>query len=513
MLEQDNKPKHCSALVRVSSVAIAVMVLIVGTVAAQDSPLAAPQSALGTASIPLGRLGGVLSLPTAVSVGNPEWLASNPSTPVGELAVTAAFIGRNPVHPDGVQRITLEQVKQQALANPAAGPLARLGQLSIAAAKQHRLGAQADYFPKISTTVANLHYSEFLGQVLSVQRPLAGSMVQVPVPLLAQNQTVAAFTFVQPITPLFQVYQLVKIARADERIAMAKAGVPVAGTSSAAHTNASDTQVEETYFKLLIARRKLTSAELKLGSTEPGPLYASASIELAPAPSYELKLVEAKKALMTTGAEVKELTASLNCVMGWPVDTALELVPPDPLVENISLQEIGDKSASASNPELIEAQQTAVKARAAATLSKLAYMPTVAAVAGFMYQNAIPLLPSTFGYGGVMISYSLFDSGKRERAVKEATAQSEMAEIGVELTKTKLAANVKASYFELQRSRQLSEMAQQMGSSATRLMKVSSTSESREVKAARTKVETEMLEADLAHRQAFARLKALLRPQ
>jgi outer membrane protein len=513
MLEQDNTRKHRSALVRVSFVTIAIMILIVGTAAAQDSPLPAPQSALGTAAIPLGRLGGVLSLATTVSVEKREWSASAPPVPVGELAVTAAFIGRNPIHPDGVQRITLEQVKQQALANPSTGPLAHLGQLSIEAAKQHRLGVQADYFPKIGATVANLHYSEFLGQVLSIQRPVAGSMVQVPVPLLAQNQTIVAVTFVQPITPLFQVYQLVKIARADERIAMAKAGVPVAGNGSAARTNASSTQIEETYFKLLIARRKLTSAELKLRSTEPSPLYASTSIEPARTPSQEPELVEAKKELMTTGVEVKELTASLNGVMGWPVDTALELVPPDPLIENISLQEIADKSASANHPELIEAQQTVVKARAAATLSKLAYMPTVAAVAGFMYQNAIPLLPNTFGYGGVMISYNLFDSGKRERAVKEATAQSEMAELGVELTKAKLAANVKASYFELQRSRQLGEMAQQMGSSVTRLMKVSSTAESIEVKAARTKVETEMFEADLAHRQAFARLKSLLGPQ
>ena len=41
-------------------------------------------------------------------------------------------------------------------------------------------------------------------------------------PLFSQNQTIAAITFVQPITPLFQVYQAVRIARADERIADGK---------------------------------------------------------------------------------------------------------------------------------------------------------------------------------------------------------------------------------------------------------------------------------------------------
>ena len=223
-------------------------------------------------------------------------------------------------------------------------------------------------------------------------------------------------------------------------------------------------EIEETYFRLLIAQRQLTSAELKLRSTENRPLYAAASIELVRAPGQEPELVEAKKTLVTAATEVRELTASLNRVMGWPDDTELELVPPDPLVESISLEEVADKSPAA-NPDVIEAEQTVVKARAASVLSKLAYVPTVAAVGGYLFQNAIPLVPSNFGYGGVMVSYNLFDFGKRERAVKEARAQLGMAEIAVELTKAKIAANVKKSYFELERSRQLSQLAQKMGSS------------------------------------------------
>jgi hypothetical protein len=42
------------------------------------------------------------------------------------------------------RRITLEQVKQQS-ANRAASPLAYMSHLSVEAAKQHRLGVQADY--------------------------------------------------------------------------------------------------------------------------------------------------------------------------------------------------------------------------------------------------------------------------------------------------------------------------------------------------------------------------------
>ena len=109
-----------------------------------------------------------------------------------------------------------------------------------------------------------------------------------------------------------------------------------------------------------------------------------------------------------------------------------------------------------------------------------------------------------------MTSDTLSDFGKREHAVKEARAQLEMAETALQLTRAKLSADVKKSYLELERSRQLSQVTQKMGSSAALLMRVSSDSESLEVRAARADVEVEMIQADLAHRQAFQRLKALI---
>ena len=304
---------------------------------------------------------------------------------------------------------------------------------------------------------------------------------------------------------------MVKIARADERVAMAKAGVQAARNSSSDVRLAKsvyDAEIEETYFKLLIAQRKLTSAESKLSGTEAKSLYVSASNTAVRAPDPEPELVDVSKTLVTAGAEVKELTASLNRRMGWPEDTELVLALPDPLIENISLKDVADQPAGAS-AELVEAEQTAIKARAASVLSKLAYMPAVEATAGFVYQNAVPLLPNTFGFGGVLVSYNIFDFGKREHAVKEATAQLAMAELGVEVTKAKIAANLKKAFNELEQSRQSSQIVQQMGSSVTRLMTVSSTPESADMRAARAKVEMEMLEADFAHRQAYYRLKTL----
>ena len=501
MLENGKEQKSFSVMVRRSLVAIISMVLTIGTVEAQDTVLAVPQSAIEASALPLRTLFGGSLFSTPASTGVKLWQRSGYSVS-NAAGIAAPTDGRLP---GKIQRITLEQVKQRRSADPVTSPLARLAQLSVEVAKEHRLSVQADYYPKLGATFANLHYTDFLGQVVSIRRPIQGSLTQIPLPLFSQNQTIAAITFTQPITPLFQVYQAVRIARADERIAMAKAGLPIA-------KNARDSEVEETYFRLLIAQCHLTTAELKLRDTWNGLSYASASSELIRASNQEPVSVDAEKAIVTAGADVKELTALLNRWMGWPEDTKLELVPPKPLVESISLDEVADTSIAA-NPDVIEAEQNIVKARAASTLSKLEYVPTVAAVSGYLFQNVIPLVPSNFGYGGVIATYNLFDFGKRERGIKEARAHVAMAEMALQMTRAKLADNVKKSYFELERSRQLSQLAQKMGSSVDWLMNVSTAPESIEMNAARAKLEADLLEADLAHRQAYARLKALMGPQ
>jgi outer membrane protein TolC len=142
-------------------------------------------------------------------------------------------------------------------------------------------------------------------------------------------------------------------------------------------------------------------------------------------------------------------------MLGLPEKTRLELVPPHPLVENLSLNQ-AVAQAQGISPEVIEAEQTAVKARAGSRLAKMEYFPTVAVVGGYTHQNAInAVLPEDFSYIGFTATYTIFDSGKRERDVNERRAQVDAAELGVQLTKAKAAAAVKTAYFELERSREV----------------------------------------------------------
>ena len=219
--------QRVAAVVRLSGLA-ARLAICAG---AQDLP---PISILapGVSAMRPGTFGGQGPLTTAVSRASMEAVSSGATLP------DPAPLPHEP------RRITLEQVKQSA--NRVINPLQRHSTLSVEAAKQHRLGVQADYFPKFSATFWNLHFTDFLGQIVAVRRPVLGITQQVPIQIVNQDQTAALLSFVQPITPILQVHQAVKIARADERIAMLRAG-------AAAARNVRNAEVEETYFQLLIA--------------------------------------------------------------------------------------------------------------------------------------------------------------------------------------------------------------------------------------------------------------------
>ena len=169
--------------------------------------------------------------------------------------------------------------------------------------------------------------------------------------------------------------------------------------------------------------------------------------------------------------------------------------------------------AMAANAEVVEAEQTAIKAHAGLTLTKLTYVPTVAVLGGYAFQNMINLvLPRSFGYIGASASWTIFDFGKREHGVKESRANAEAADLGVQLTKAKVASAVKSSYMELDRTRQFYQLARRMVS-ASQLVEASYKPVDPEVASARAKMEADMFRAELEYRQAYAKVKTLLGAQ
>src|SRR5262245_16546704 len=348
-----------------------------------------------------------------------------------------------------VRRITLADALE--LAQAASDPLKRLGELQVEAARQHRLGMKSMYFPSVATQFLAMHLSEEPGQLLTFQRPLTGALISVPVSVVFQNQNAFNVVATQPITQLLEVRQLVAIARADENIARAKAGMPVAALSR---------QIEKNFFDLLVAERELAAAASEASTVRTASVTFGASGPLGPAQRADALRAESTALF----SKVTTLTASLNALLGLALDTRLELVPPPPLLENVTLEDALAQAQASPQAEVIEAEQTAAKAHAAAKLAKLAYVPGVAVLGGWLHQEILAdtVLPENFAYVGVLATFTIFDGLKRERAVKEAAAQEQAADLGVQLTKAKAAAAVKSAYFELERSRDAYDLARQM---------------------------------------------------
>lgn len=470
-----------------ASIAILSGFLLCGPLKAQDRPANSPTS------LPAGSAGP--SLLAKVPFGQFSEIKPNKSDrhDMGASVGLPAASSGSTIASGTPRRITLEEAQQQAAA---ANPMAHLARLQVEAAKQHRLGAESDYFPKISSTLTNFHFNKFMGEEFSVARPIQGGTTTAQIPLAGKDQTLIAVTAAQPITPLFKLREVVNIARADERTAMAKAGMPVETASN----------VEKSYYALLVAQRQLEVAKANGAVVRNKQLLASNAAML---PNHDDDNSEAARALIIASSKVKELTASLNLLLGYPLEGELELVTPVTQVEEISLKEAADK-AMAANPEVVEAEETVAKAHAASKLSKLDYVPDVAVLGGYAYNaNAIPALPRDFSFIGIMGSYNLFDFGKREHTIKERNAQVSMAETALELTKAKVAAAVKSSYFEMDRSRQLSDLARRL-SEAIPVERVSYAKDDSELAVSRAKVEIEMLQADLDYRQAVEQLKTLM---
>jgi outer membrane protein TolC len=380
----------------------------------------------------------------------------------------------------------LEEAKAKAAGGAAISNVALLG---IDAAKYHRQATQADYFPKLSADFINLHYNKFMGQTIQLFRRDAS------VPLFGKDWTAVALTVVQPVTQLLQVRQAVNVARADEEIARAK-GAQMASQVSE--------NVERAYFALLIAQRHRLVAEKKVERLGGGSQLVSAvAMPVGKVMESQTALVAATKELVAADSEVEEWSRSLNALIGFPPDTNLILAVPEPVTEVVSLTQ-ATQQAVTNSPEVVEAEQTLVKAKAASRLSKLEYVPGVAVTGGYINQPqaVLPLLPGDFSFIGFTATLNIFDFGKREKTVSERHAQVEMAEAGVAMAKTKVAANVQKSFLELQRSEKLRDL--------TRRLAAGYEEAALENSPARAALEAEIFQAELDYRSAYAQLKRLV---
>jgi outer membrane protein TolC len=404
----------------------------------------------------------------------------------------------------GALRITLEEAQARAVSTQAL----ILAEAGADAAHYHRKAVQSDYFPKVGAYLVNIHYNKFMGETIQLfRRGIIFPTVSRAVPLFDKDQTFVGPTVTQPLTPLFKVHEAVRIAKADERIARAKANAASVQLTA---------DVERAYFDLLIAQRRQAEAEANVEMAESKLQIASMAttppVGLDGMKERETALLEAKNALLAASDKVTELTNSLTGLTGLPESARLELIPPPPapIEANSSPQKLQQpqkpRPVIAYNPEIVEAEETVVKTKAARRLAKLEYLPGAVITGGYMFQTGVPLLPDDFSWIGVVATWTIFDFFKRERTIKERAAQVTMAKANLEMVRAKVAAAAQKTAMDLDRTRRILELTRRVAS-MQRAMTSRNQDPGPEARAALAKAEAEMFQAELDYRAAQAQIK------
>ncbi len=326
--------------------------------------------------------------------------------------------------PPAALRLTLEEAKQRALDSSKLLQLASLNAESKAFAVK---AIRADYFPKITGTALYLHFNDDLGTVISgggrtVTGPRGVPLVTFPsfavnVPVVNQDTSLAMVGAVQPITDLLKVRQGVKIAQADEGIARAELE---AGTRKLA------SGVEQLFWGLLAARHIQAGAAAGVQGAE---LVAKTG-----SPEARAALIEARQAVQQVDKQVADLQEQLNGLLGLPLCTALELV--EPALPALPYQCADDVVglALASSPEIRSAQETIHKAEAALAAGKLEYVPSIAAMGGYVNQTAASYVQQDIGYVGFIGTYTFVDWGHRRNVIRERQDLVAMATLKLQQT-------------------------------------------------------------------------------
>jgi outer membrane protein TolC len=389
-----------------------------------------------------------------------------------------------------VWHLTLEEAQQRALAN---SRLRSLTLMNIQAKGEAVYVMEADYYPKILANFTGFHFDRPLGSVLVPAR--LPSVGPIAVNLFNQDFGVATVTAVQPITALLKVHQGVNVAKADEQIAHSQALQADQAIASG---------VAQLYCGLLAANRILASAQAA----------ADASVRMPPAllrtPEARIAAVEAKQGILAVTSQACDLAEQLNSLLDFPLCTRLELVELPPLAPAITCPEQAIDLALNSSPEVFQADQTIAKAEAGLEVAKVDYLPDVALMGGYMNQNGFNVIQNDIGYGALVVTYPIFEGGKRVHAVREAETVVAMARQKACQTRDEVRLKAQKAYREFVEAKDAAAIAWDMVQARKDAQQKAGTPDAMITTATETmKAEAALVQADAAYRVAYVKLSAI----
>ena len=332
----------------------------------------------------------------------------------------------------------------------------QLARLSVGDSEHKKQIARSAYFPNIKNQSSILHITDLAG----VEIP-AGAFGNHPstgaIPgnnLFLDQGALTSYTsgtgLTQPLTQMFKIRESNRAASAD--IASAKIQVDQAENEVAL-------AVRQLYDGILIAQLKQQAAQEEVAASRvqlqesADAVEKGSALEVANLES-RASLLDAQDTVLTAQLQLRDLTLTLNDLLGLPLETALLLnSDSSSALPSIPDRAEGLRIAREHSPEIRSAEQTVVKARAGLAAAKDAYIPDVTGMARYSYQDGVPLLVHNFGTFGLSFSYELFDGGRRPAEIKDARTLLAQAELSRVKAEEAVAVQVEKAYDQVEQLR------------------------------------------------------------
>ncbi len=412
------------------------------------------------------------------------------------------------------RQITLDQAVALALENNSYLKIARA---KVREQEKKAAAARADFFPHLSTEANYMRLAE--PQHIEIPRGAFGvfkDLGPVPASSLALIQGADRFfysttTLAQPLTQIIKIRQGHQIARLD-------AGMASSDLKKAENEVA--VRVHEVFFGLLIAQRQKQAADLEVTAAEEKLREAQKAVDAGntlpvTATGARAALLAARHARLALENQISDMALEFNDLLGLPLDSEAELIPPAPPASAPLTREECLKAALEASLEIRAAAQAVSKARRAVSAARADFIPEIGAYGQYLYQNGAPFVAKNNGIFGLKMTWNVFDFGKRNDVIAGRRALLEQAEENLRRLKNRATVEVEKSYRKLQRSREMIEVAAEaleLRRETARLSAeqvkagVATSSGALSSEAALAKAEADLLAANLGYRLAEAEL-------
>ncbi|MGO9018833.1 MAG: efflux RND transporter permease subunit [Syntrophobacteraceae bacterium] len=436
-------------------------------------------------------------------------VAKPTSAAVAAALIAALILTASPSFAE-TKRITLTEAVDLALKGNSALKIARF-KVDEKAKKVD--STFADNFPRLSNF--SLYQGTSESHLVTIPLPGIGT-----VPVSGNLTKGSSYFFLngtvlgQPVTQLLKIHEATVIARSDQKVAEADVKKAENDVTLAVH---------QLYYGLLVARKTKEAAEAGLKAAEESRREAEKAVlarNLLEVSTIESRtaVLQNKQSLLAANIQISDLNAELNQLLDLPLDTQLELSDPGPSEGPVESRDYFLQAALSGNPEIESAKASVVKAQGGVRAARDEYIPDVTLFAANTYQEGVPSFVHNVGTFGVMMSWDIWDWGKRNSVIGERCAQLSQARENVHRINDEVTVELDKAYRKLENTKSMMDVAREaLALQRERLrlvsdqLKTSTTSYAKynEAVAALKKAESNELQARLGYELAIAELNRI----